>query len=733
MNRLSVIVPCRDAGETLGATLASLALQRCRPDEVLLVDDGSVDDSVAIARRRAADRFSPLPLTVLERAADEPAGAAAARVRGTGAATGDRLCFLDADDLLLPDTLEAQLAALARDEGDRGSGESDDVALSLCTWYRYERIARVWCVRSASCAPPWCGHDDLSAWLRGWYHPPAAVLWTRAALERAGGWRGDTFVNQDGDVMMRALARGVIARRADGGTALYRRAPRAGGSLSARARRPEGLLARLDVLARLGDTLAAEGRLQRYAEDLDAATRCVLDDAEACAGAEPLERARTLSLRWRDALPAEWSSAASRRLRRGFGRLRRRTLERAAWGGLVGMRIDGWPFAAHEDSSRAASPASGDAEPASSIARAARTDHRLERDVSPATGLETGLEISVIMPTYQRPRETLQAARSVLAQRGVALELLIVDDGSSDDTVERLLALADARLRVYRRDGNGGVARARNDGIARARAPLIAFLDSDDLWHPDKLRLQLAALHAAGPRVGLVYTGCGDVDVDVDGGGGGSGGGSGGGGGGGGGTIEVAGEGIEGYRFVELLAGNRLHGAGSSALVTRTALALAGDFDASLPAIEDWDMWLRVARFAEIAFVAAPLVHYRDDPRPDRRSRQAAANRVARRRLQARYATEMARHGVRRSVLLESARRELTEPDGSAAAGRRLVLDAALAEPRRAVTLAPWLPYAALPAGARRALRALDARVGPYRLRVARGAAGRAGARSRSA
>src|SRR5512136_96831 len=92
--------------------------------------------------------------------------------------------------------------------------------------------------------------------------------------------------------------------------------------------------------------------------------------------------------------------------------------------------------------------------------------------------------VSVIIPTYNRCAMVREAIDSVLANRGVEFELIVVDDGSTDNT--RNLARSDARF-IYERTENHGVAAARNRGVELARAPLVAFLDSDDLWMPQKL------------------------------------------------------------------------------------------------------------------------------------------------------------------------------------------------------------------------------------------------------
>jgi glycosyltransferase involved in cell wall biosynthesis len=114
------------------------------------------------------------------------------------------------------------------------------------------------------------------------------------------------------------------------------------------------------------------------------------------------------------------------------------------------------------------------------------------------------MTVSVVIPTYNRAHIVLEAVRSVLSQRFRDLELIVVDDGSTDDTAARLAALADPRLQVIM-GRHAGVSAARNLGVSKASGELIAFLDSDDLWHPDKLACEVAFL-ARHPEVDAVFT-----------------------------------------------------------------------------------------------------------------------------------------------------------------------------------------------------------------------------------
>lgn len=112
--------------------------------------------------------------------------------------------------------------------------------------------------------------------------------------------------------------------------------------------------------------------------------------------------------------------------------------------------------------------------------------------------------VSVVMPAYNAV-DTLRASMaSVLAQTHADVELLVIDDCSRDGTRALIAeaARADARVVPILLDTNGGVAAARNAGIAAASGDCVAFLDSDDRWHPRKLEIQLAAMRAAGAMVG---------------------------------------------------------------------------------------------------------------------------------------------------------------------------------------------------------------------------------------
>ena len=115
--------------------------------------------------------------------------------------------------------------------------------------------------------------------------------------------------------------------------------------------------------------------------------------------------------------------------------------------------------------------------------------------------------VSVIIPTYNRAERVSAAVKSVMAQTPSELEIIIVDDGSTDGTekvIRPFVEESGGRISDFRQD-NRGVSAARNKGIAMARGDWIAFLDSDDVWIPEKLEWQFRAIRQSGGRCGACY------------------------------------------------------------------------------------------------------------------------------------------------------------------------------------------------------------------------------------
>jgi glycosyltransferase involved in cell wall biosynthesis len=197
-------------------------------------------------------------------------------------------------------------------------------------------------------------------------------------------------------------------------------------------------------------------------------------------------------------------------------------------------------------------------------------------------------EVTVVIPT--RDRWTLLASAALpaaLGQEDVDVEVVVVDDGSSDETTERLAELTDPRLRIVRHAESRGVARARNAGIAIARGEWLAFLDDDDVWSPRKLRLQLDAAEAAAAP--FVYGGAAAVAEDRS-------------------WLYSLAPTDPAVLARTLLSRNVLWG-GCSNVVARTALVRqAGGFDEALFQLADWDLWIRLTQAAPAAACPDVLV-----------------------------------------------------------------------------------------------------------------------------
>lgn len=199
----------------------------------------------------------------------------------------------------------------------------------------------------------------------------------------------------------------------------------------------------------------------------------------------------------------------------------------------------------------------------------------------------------MVVPTRDRSDVLALTLASVVRQRDVDVEVIVVDDASVDRTSGTVASVADPRVRLVRQERQGGVSAARNRGIAEARGRWIAFLDDDDLWAPEKLVRQLRAADETGR--GWVYAG--DVNVDA--------------------RLRVL-TGSPPPTPDQVMEGLRRYNpvptGGSNVVVRADVLADAGVFDPTLRRTEDWDMWIRLARRGPPAWVPRPLVAYRFHP-----------------------------------------------------------------------------------------------------------------------
>jgi glycosyltransferase involved in cell wall biosynthesis len=209
---VSVVTPCHNAGPFVAETIESVLAQTHPGVEQVIVDDASTDESWTVIERYAAAH----PERVRGLRLEQNRGGCFARNRGAELARGEYLMFLDADDVIAPDTL----AALADAVRDRPG------TIGICPWRRLHRDPDgTW--RETPPDLPRLPPSDADAALRGWlagtgWAPPCAMLWRRDAYEMVGGWDEALARNQDGDIAMRALAAGALPVRANGGTAYYR-------------------------------------------------------------------------------------------------------------------------------------------------------------------------------------------------------------------------------------------------------------------------------------------------------------------------------------------------------------------------------------------------------------------------------------------------------------------------------------------------------------------------------
>jgi glycosyltransferase involved in cell wall biosynthesis len=195
--------------------------------------------------------------------------------------------------------------------------------------------------------------------------------------------------------------------------------------------------------------------------------------------------------------------------------------------------------------------------------------------------------VSVVIPAYNAAWCLRKAIDSVLAQEFRDFELLVVDDGSTDDTAAALAPYGEA-IRVVRQC-NGGLSNARNAGIRESRGEFVAFLDADDWWLTRKLARQFALMQAS-PTIGFVSTEARVEDMNGQ-------------------FLNVwACAACKGSFLPHLFAANGdVAGSGSSVMVRRALFEQGGGFDESLRSLEDVDMWMRLAAAAGYACIDEPL------------------------------------------------------------------------------------------------------------------------------
>lgn len=198
--------------------------------------------------------------------------------------------------------------------------------------------------------------------------------------------------------------------------------------------------------------------------------------------------------------------------------------------------------------------------------------------------------VSVIIPAYNVEKTIAETIESIQKQTFSDWELIVINDGSTDKTLEVLASLNEPRMQVFSYE-NGGLPVARNRGITRATGEFITFIDADDLWTADKLELQLAALQQR-PTAGVAYSWTAFINEKSE--------------------FLYAWEPVyaDGNVYPQLLVRNFIS-SGSNILVRRQFIAAAGEFDPELKSVEDWDYYLRLAALGEFALVPQYQILYR--------------------------------------------------------------------------------------------------------------------------
>jgi glycosyltransferase involved in cell wall biosynthesis len=198
--------------------------------------------------------------------------------------------------------------------------------------------------------------------------------------------------------------------------------------------------------------------------------------------------------------------------------------------------------------------------------------------------------VSIILPTYNRERLLPRAIKSVLEQTFPHFELLVVDDGSTDNSAEVVASFDDARIRYIKHDRRRGGGAARNSGIRSSCSTYVAFQDSDDQWLPDKLARQMERFKEAPAEVGAFY--CGYIRVGP-------------------GTAEhyfpqphirrTEGKILESLLFENFIGTPTL-------IVRRECFDRVGLFDERLTRFQDWELMIRIAGAYRVGFIPEPLL-----------------------------------------------------------------------------------------------------------------------------
>lgn len=199
--------------------------------------------------------------------------------------------------------------------------------------------------------------------------------------------------------------------------------------------------------------------------------------------------------------------------------------------------------------------------------------------------------VSAIIPNYNYARYVGEAVESALSQTYSNIEVIVVDDGSTDNSLEVLAQYRD-RIKIIRQE-NSGVSVARNRGVAESSGDYIAFLDADDVWLPEKIEKQVRRIQSED-SIGIVHVGVIDIDAS-------------------GKELATHLNGMEGEVASELMMFERavILGGGSGVMIPRKVFDKVSGFDEALSTSADWDLYFRISCDFSVGFIGEPLLKYR--------------------------------------------------------------------------------------------------------------------------
>lgn len=532
MPRVSVIIPTYNRAEFVQSAVTSVLNQTFVDFEVIVVDNGSTDDTKSVVECLSDERVKYYRL-------EKNNGVSPARNFGIKNSSAKFVAFLDDDDEWLPEKLAAQVDLIERSPSVVG-----------CVYTGYLTVARATNKIVNQVTPSKKGDLSRELCMRNCVGTASTVLLKRECMEKVGMFDESIYFGEEYDLWLRMSQEWHFEYIKEPLVVYYLHQTNASSNYDVVIR---DLERRLEKQAQLyGSNRKAFsyrylelGQLYCYTGKTKEGRQALIT----AIGLYPFKARPYYNL-----CLALLGAANYKRFKDVKERL------------SSGMR-ESYHLVIQEAFSNAAGKAVG-------VRDASRR--------APAMTRATGERVAVVIPVYNRRASVRRAIESVLAQTHQNFEVIVVDDASTDGTAAAVAAIADPRIRVIRHERNRGGSAARNTGVRASSARYVAFLDSDDEWHPAKLARQLERFACSRDHPGLVYVGSECVFSD--------------------GSVSRRVPRHHDDLARALLISNVVGGA-SVGMVRRDVLDTLGGFDESLPSSQDLDLWLRVSERFGVAFV----------------------------------------------------------------------------------------------------------------------------------